>query len=88
MNTSICVAAAWLALVGDYHTKRPIFKVLANILVLWMSAGAIAVTHAIGGQWKHISGSFTAFMPGKGGKYFVAMQAGGWAVFSMGQAVG
>lgn len=41
MNTFMCVAAAWIALVTDFHAKRPIFKLTATILVLWMTAGRL-----------------------------------------------
>jgi len=88
MNTFMCVAASWIALVSDFHAKRPIFKLTATILVLWMIAGSTAITHAIGGQWKHISTGYMAFQPGKGGKNFVMMQGLGWTSFSLGQLVG
>ena len=82
MNTVLCAVGAWVGVVGDFHAKHEFLKILATSVVIGSVAVSTAITHAIGGQWRHIKTGYLAFQPGKGGPRFVAMQALGWTVFS------
>jgi len=88
MNTIACVVAAWIAVAADLHAKYQVLRIIATFASLSLLATSSAITHALGGQWRHLDGGFVAFQPGKGGSKFVAMQAGGWATFSLGELIG
>jgi sterol-4alpha-carboxylate 3-dehydrogenase (decarboxylating) len=88
MNTVLAGVGAWVGLLGDFHAKGSILKIGSIITVLWTVAASAAITHAIGGQWKHINTGYIAFQPGKGGPKYVALQALGWMLFSIGELLG
>lgn len=73
--------AAWIAIAADFHVRSQLLRAVATVVAMWLMAATVAVTHAIGGQWRHLGASYQAFMPGRGGRTFVAFQVAGWASF-------
>ena len=66
----------------------PPLQILSVALSLATFASVISITHALGGQWFHISSRFAAFQPGVGGFWFVLYQAIGWTLFGLSLLVG
>ncbi len=87
-QTMLSIVGTWIAIASDIHARFAILKFIGGLIALWTLSAATAVTHALGGQWRHLDSGFKAFMPGKGGHKFVALQGGGWATFSIGQLLG
>ena len=83
MMTVTSAVGAWVGAAGDFHAAKEVTKMFATVTLLWSMALSTAITHAIGGQWRHINTGYLSFQPGKGGPQFVAMQAVGWTLFSL-----
>lgn len=87
MQVLLCSVASWfLILIANHSSKDEGYSPLRLVSVLVSTvcfAGAIPVTHAIGGKWKNIKSSFTAYQPFNGGRVFVALQGTGWFLYSL-----
>lgn len=82
------VASFWLMFLSEVRDTYYIVKILSTGLGLSMIAVSCALTHALGGKWKHINTNYMAFQPLKGGSTYIQLQFVGWLSFTICQLLG
>ena len=88
VNFVVAAVGSWVGWRAPHHTESRVLRMLATTVTLWAMAFSTALTHAIGGQWRHVSTGYMAIMPGRGGASFVALQTMGWSLFTVCEAAG
>lgn len=88
MQASIVFTAFVVTVVSVFSQGNPLVRMLTTSLVMWTQGIAIATTHALGGKWRHIETSYSAFQPGRGGFAYVSLQIIGWGSFGLGIVAG
>jgi len=88
MQVSLTLTAFVVCIAGSLSEGSLLVRMLTTTVAMWTFSAACAITHALGGKWRHIRTNYAAFQPGRGGFAYVALQALGWMAFATSTALG